>query len=293
MKSPAALAIEEEDSALADGQVRPRAAKNRSKQHASHPARAPRSAFRAYPAIRAQLLAADRWALFLDFDGTLVNLRPRPDDVRVQPRVKQIIQRFVGHANCFVAIVSGRRVKDLQGLIGVEGLHYIGLHGAERDDRAAPLSAIARLALGRAKRAARRDLSRLPGIWVEDKGLGFSVHHRAAGAATSQSARESLAKLLAPWGDALHVLNGSRVWEVLPSEIPGKAAAVQETLSQLPADAGVVYIGDDGTDEMAFAVLANQVTVRVGHWRGSHARYYLRSPADVLRFLARLEGELH
>jgi trehalose 6-phosphate phosphatase len=251
-----------------------------------------RPAFRAWPEIQSRLRAAERWAFFLDFDGTLVNLRNRPGDVRMPAQAGRILQRLVTHTNVFVAIVSGRSLKDLRRLVNVNGLHYFGLHGAERDGKLATLSSKARAALQSAKRAARLHLGVIRGIWIEDKGLSFSVHHRDADAPAFARADAALADLVATWGDALHILNGSRVWEVLPREIPGKFAAVEEVLRKLPADIAVVYIGDDGTDEMAFAVLPNQITVRVGREPTTCARYYVRTPADVLRLLARMEKEL-
>jgi trehalose 6-phosphate phosphatase len=252
----------------------------------------PRSAFRSWSEIRAQLRAANHGAILLDFDGTLVNLRRRPSEVRMPAQAKQILERLVRHPNLFVAIVSGRRVETLRSLVDVDGLHYFGLHGAESDVRSAMLSEGARLALDSAKRAAQLELAVLAGIWIEDKGFSFSVHYRDADASASKRGYAALAKLLAPWRDALHVLEGSRVWEVLPNEIPGKASVIEEVLGKLPAATAVLYVGDDSTDEAAFAALPNQITVRVGRESVTCARYIVRGPADVLRFLTRLEKEL-
>ena len=221
-----------------------------------------------------------------------MSLRNRPGDVRMPVHAKRILQRLAAHANAFVAIVSGRSLRDLRPLVNVEGLHYFGLHGAEMDGKVAKLSKEALVALESAKRLARLQLGEIRGIWIEDKGLSFSVHHRETDAPAFARADAALGNLVAPWGAALHILNGSRVWEVLPREIPGKSAAVEEGLRKLPGDTAVVYIGDDGTDEIAFAVLPNQITVRVGRDSATFARYYVRSPADVLRLLTRMEKEL-
>jgi trehalose 6-phosphate phosphatase len=252
----------------------------------------PRSAFRAWPEIRARLLAADHWAFFLDFDGTLVSFRRRPSDVQLPERTRRVLRRLVAHAGVYVAIVSGRSLRSLQRLVDVEGLHCFGLHGAERDGISVTLSPATRVALEGAKFAAKSRLGVMPGIWIEDKGLSFAVHHRDADRASAQAARATLSGLLAPWEDVLHILNGSRVWEVLPNEIPGKSSTVQELLGRLPAGTAAVYIGDDGTDEAAFAALAKETTVRVGCGCVTSARYCVRAPADVVRFLARAEKDL-
>jgi trehalose 6-phosphate phosphatase len=291
MDSPVEFAAESHDAPLAMP-TRISIAKADDPRETSDSRHSPRPAFRAWPEIRARLRAAGHGAVLLDFDGTLVKLRRRPSDVRMPAQAKRVLQCLVNHSGLFVAIVSGRRVETLRSLFDVKGLHYFGLHGAERDGKSATLSEHARVALEGAKRAAQLEFGAVAGIWIEDKGLSFSVHHRDAKAVASKQGEMALGKLLAPWGDALHVLNGSRVWEVLPAEIPGKASAIGEVLRELPVDTVVVYIGDDSTDETAFAALPNQITVRVGREPGSCARYFVRGPADVLRLLARMEEEL-
>jgi trehalose-phosphatase len=251
-----------------------------------------KSVFRDIPRILARLRKTKKSAFLLDCDGTLVPLKRHPADVRVPPQVKEVLGRLVGNPSLFVAIVSGRRVRDLKTLLHVKGLHYFGLHGAESDGGNTRVPPATLAAIRRAKQAARRSLQARPGIWVEDKGLTFSVHYRHAKPAARNAACVALDKLLKPWGDAFHVLNGSRVWEVLPREIVGKSSAVLGILKNLPPGTPAIYMGDDGTDELAFEALEGQITVRVGDQRGTRARYYVRTPSDVVRFLARLEKEL-
>jgi trehalose 6-phosphate phosphatase len=251
-----------------------------------------RPAFRAWPEIRGRLHGAKRWAFFLDFDGTLVKLRRRPSEVRMSARAGRVVKLLAAHTGVTVAIVSGRRLRDLRKLVGLERLRYFGLQGAEREGEPAKIGKQATLALEGAKRNAQIQLESIAGIWIEDKGLSFAVHYRGANRAAAARAGAALGRIAAARGDALHVLNGSRVWEVLPAEIPGKSSAVEAVLGELPAETAAVYIGDDGTDEVAFAVLLNEITVRVGRESSTRARYYVRTPADVLRLLARMEKEL-
>src|ERR1700721_1301190 len=74
----------------------------------------PRSAFRSWPEIRDRLRAAKRWAFFLDFDGTLVNLRKRPGDVRMPRAAKLVLKRLASHSNVRVVIVSGRTLRNIR-----------------------------------------------------------------------------------------------------------------------------------------------------------------------------------
>ena len=239
-----------------------------------------------------RLREAKKVAFLLDCDGTLVPLRRHPSEVRVPAQVKKVLGRLAANPSLFVAIVSGRRVRDLKALLNVKGLRYVGLHGAESARGNARVSRRSIAALRAAKRAAARNLLPWPGIWVEDKGLAFSVHYRQAKPAARNAASLALAKLLNRSGDALHILDGSRVWEVLPKEVEGKSSAVLGILKDLPPGMPAIYIGDDGTDELAFKALPGQITVRVGRPPATHARYYVRTPSEVVRFLARLEKEL-
>ena len=254
--------------------------------------RSPRYLFRAWAEIADRLRYAKTCALLLDFDGTLVKLRRRPWEVRVPQRTKRLLERLARHPRLFVAIVSGRRCQDLQTRIGVNALRFIGLHGAERDDKKMKISRAAAGILARAQRGARQQISSLRGMRIEDKGMSFAVHYREASPPVALAAKCHLLNVVAPEQKTLRILDGAMVWEVLPNEICGKGSAVRELLSELPRGTPAIYIGDDGTDESAFRALDNQITIRVGKPQGSAAKYYLRDPAEVIRFLLRLEAEL-
>jgi trehalose 6-phosphate phosphatase len=251
-----------------------------------------RSAFRNWASIREQLRRAKRWAFFLDFDGTLVDLRPRPGDVRMPRPAKLILRRLAAHANTEVAIVSGRTRRNVRELVAVNELRYFGVHGGEREGRSVTVSAKSKIALEGVKSEARQRLKSIPGVWIQDKGLSIAIHYRDAKSLWARTAGVTLAELLEPWKGSLHLLNGSRVWEILPREIPGKFTAVEEVLGADRAGSAVVYVGNDGTDEVAFAALPNSITVRVGREPDSSARYFVRNPTEVLRLLARMEREL-
>jgi trehalose 6-phosphate phosphatase len=250
------------------------------------------SAFRNWSKIRARLRVAKRFAFFLDFDGTLVNLRLRPGDVRMPRAAKMVLRRLAAHENVQVAIVSGRKRNNVRRLVSVSGIRYFGVHGGERDEDSVSLSAKSRRALEGAKHAAQRELKSIPGVWIQDKGLSVAIHYRESDRHSARLAGEFLAGLLEPWGDALHILNGSRVWEILPQEVPGKFTAVDDVLGAHRPATAVVYIGNDGTDEVAFAALPDDITIRVGREPLTQARYFVRTPAEVVRLLARMEEEL-
>jgi trehalose-phosphatase len=249
--------------------------------------------FEAWPEIIGRLRSAGSRALLLDFDGTLARLQPRPADVLLAERTKKILRRLAMDKTFFVAVVSGRHLRTLQTVIGVEGIHYIGLHGAERKGKSTVLGKTTQRDLLRAKRDALSKIHALPGVWIEDKGLSFAVHYRGARPASVQAADLILREILAPMRNALRVLHGDRVWEVVPREVPGKGVAVRELMKGLPDTTVAMYFGDDETDEEVFAVLPGQITVRVGRGRSTRADFYVRSPGEVLRFLFLLERSCH
>lgn len=257
----------------------------------SRTAQQPQYAFRAFRDIVTQLKQAKTRILLLDLDGTLVRIRKRPEDVRVSKKAKVLLARLATLPNTTVAILSGRNAQSLKTLVEVETIRYLGLHGAEQGEKPARLGGEQQRALRAAKRSARQNLAEFPGINVEDKGYGFTVHYREAEAAAIRDADQALQAIMAPLRHALHMLHGKKVWEVLPLQIPGKGETMKRVVADSPS-AALAYIGDDEPDEPAFAALAGHVTIRVGENPQTHARFFLRSPGEVLRFLGMLEKEL-
>lgn len=252
----------------------------------------PRYLFRSWDEIAGRVRHAELCALLLDFDGTLVKLRRRPWDVRVPQRTKRMLERLAQNPKLFVAIVSGRRRQDLRTRIGVKSLHCIGLHGAEMEGGNTNVNREVQKILALAKQGALKRIGPMRGMRIEDKGLSFAVHYRGATAQVARDAKSCLLELVTPLRQSLKMFEGAMVWEVLPHEIQGKGAAARALLGGLPQGTVAIYIGDDGTDESAFRTLSDQITVRVGTVPDSHAKYYLRNPAEVIRFLLRLEAEL-
>jgi len=248
------------------------------------------NALRAWRAIHEALAKSRRIILLLDFDGTLVRLRRLPTDVTVPQKTRDLLLGLSRNKRLFVAIVSGRRVADLQRLIQVRGLRYYGVHGVERGGRKMPIDSRTRVQLRAVRRSVLRDLSRLPGIMIEDKGLGFAVHYREATTATARRAGARLLEMISSM-NALHILKGKRIWEVLPRSVTGKSVALSHIFGVRPKSATVIYIGDDAADEEAFQALPGAITIRVGARRRTNAAYYLSSPAEVLHFLGKLQAQ--
>lgn len=235
-------------------------------------------------------LKPDETALFLDFDGTLVDLAPRPEAVTVSPDLPAILAGLDARFAGAVALVSGRPVADLDAFLAPFRFVANGLHGLETRDtpdgpveRRPPPASMDRVRAG----IAESPLSATEGVLVEDKGLTVAVHYRQAPDA-QQAVLTLLHDLAAPHAD-LTVLAGKMVVEVKPSGF-SKATAVEHCLG-LPAFAGrrPLFVGDDVTDEdgMRAALARGGAAIKVGEGP-TVAPVRLGGVSDVHRFLARL-----
>ena len=242
--------------------------------------------------IAARIQSSRRVVIFLDFDGTLVNIAPRPDQVCLAPLTRRVLQRLSRHPRVTVVVISGRRRVELLRYIGLRGIHYFGLYGWERGRRS-PLPASSLIALRRVCSELSIHLSAFQGVWVENKRFSLSVHFLGVTPRVEQRSRRKLRSLLRPFQHVLHVIDNFRDAEIVPRDISGKGTAVQEFLSKRPHRHSLsFYFGDDLSDEPAFEALRKGVTIRVGAARPTCASYSIPSPATLALLLARIEVAL-
>jgi trehalose 6-phosphate phosphatase len=207
-------------------------------------------------------------ALFLDFDGTLAEIAPRPDAVQVAPGLVETLERLRERLGGALAIVTGRPVSVIDDFLAPARLDAAGLHGVE-------LRVDGRLAGGRAEDHPdlRRQVERLQAesaalanVLIEDKGASVAVHWRLANPEDAGRA-EALVKAAADaLGGAYRLQLGKAVGEIVPAQAT-KAHAIRAFLEQAPyAGRRPVFFGDDRTDEIAFASVNEDggIAVRVG-----------------------------
>ncbi len=259
----------------------------------SHPMgrRESRHVFDHWKQVQRCLASAKHLAIFLDFDGTLTPLRPRPSDVRLNKSTRALLRRLARHPLITLCFISGRRRADLQMHVNVRRAIYLGLHGWERDTGARSAIA-ARGLLAPARRLLTERLSGLPHVWVGDKGPCFEVHYHGASDTTIRRARAIVRTVLRPLKRHARLLRGRDVWEILPREFEGKGAAVRALLAEFSRPVLPIYIGDDITDESGFRALPDGITIRVGKPRRTRARFELRNPEEVFSFLQKVEVEI-
>jgi trehalose 6-phosphate phosphatase len=239
--------------------------------------------------VAGRFRASTSIALFLDFDGTLTPLQPRPEDVWLDDATRQTLSSLVNSPRFRVWIVSGRRRDDVRARVRVRGIRYLGLYGWE-GGAARSIEASTLRDLARVRRLLKRGLKEIPGIFLEDKRLTLAIHYRGVADEHLSSTHNLLQEVVAPHSGSMRIVNGKKVWEVAPTEIGDKSDAITGELSSLSRRSLPVYI-DDVMDETAFAALTDGITVRVGGRCRTRAHYRLASVTQVRRLLAKLNNE--
>ncbi|QKV55226.1 trehalose-phosphatase [Comamonas antarctica] len=227
-------------------------------------------------------LLPDTAALFLDLDGTLIDIAPTPDAVQVGPQLLETLAQLSAQRAGALACISGRAFADLARLLGAAGIALVGSHGAERLRAAPPSAPMAR----RAQRC-RQALAAWPGVLVEEKPCGLALHWRQAPAA--ESAVRALAAQLLPELADHRLCEGKQVLELVPAAA-GKGAALLALMQQPPfRGRRPVYVGDDFTDIAALhaaRALGGQAYA-VGPRVAAHADAVFDTPAQVRDWLRR------
>ncbi|MCM8730508.1 trehalose-phosphatase [Hephaestia sp. GCM10023244] len=229
----------------------------------------------------------DGASLFLDFDGTLVDLADRPGDVAVDPALVALLDRLARRLDNRIALVSGRSLAQLDGFFGEGGkaLAMIGSHGAEtrhlggaitRPDRPSTLDA--------AQALIAATFAGHAGVLIEQKSLGVGIHYRL------DPSIEAEAHALADQLGAAHGLEVQHGKMMVELRLPGfdKGSAIAALRADPPfVGTRPIFLGDDLTDEPGFVacVAGGGAGILVGALRDTAATYRLNSVAAVRTWL--------
>ena len=253
----------------------------------------PDSANECRPALRSPLAGH---ALYLDIDGTMLDLAPSPEAVEVPVWMVPLLQRLSRKLDGAVAFVSGRTIAAIDPLFRPLKLPAVGVHGGEIRtadgeilvDRAADRGA----AGGRAAAAARR-LRRIRGVQLENKRSAIALHYRSV----PERGREVLkvAELVVGGlGSQFSVLMGKCVVEIRPRHLT-KGAAMRRLMERAPFRGRTpIFAGDDTTDEDAFEVVnrLGGISLRVGDQAPTAAKFRLADSRPAARLAAGSGGRL-
>ena len=242
-------------------------------------------------------VGGERWALFLDFDGTLAELADHPSAVSVPEHLPGTLCRLRVALGGALALVSGRPLSALDAFIGCgpnDGpLPAAGLHGLERrrGDGTVTRAPSNGGELDRLREELQAIGGRYPGVWLEDKGLSLALHFRAvphAGAALRVFVQDRLRSL-----SGHELLEGKMVIELKPSAA-NKGAAIRAFMEESAFRGTIpVFAGDDITDEDGFeaAEVLGGMAIKIGGGP-SRARHGLPDVASLHRWLETLECRL-
>jgi alpha,alpha-trehalase len=247
----------------------------------------------------AGLMAGSRPAVFLDYDGTLTPIVERPELAVLSDEMRATITELA--RLCTVAVISGRDRADVQTLVGLDELVYAGSHGfdiagpeglsIQREQGADYLPA-----LTRAHERLREALGGIEGVLIERKRFAIAVHFRQVAEVDVDRVEMAVDEVVERF-PKLRKTYGKKIFELRPRIDWDKGKAVLwllEALSLGGDDVLPLYLGDDVTDEDAYEALRDRgIGILVADSVClTAARYVLRDPDEVARFLRRLIGML-
>lgn len=243
-----------------------------------------------WPACR-QILAGECLALFLDYDGTLSPIAPTPEEAVFPDENKALLKELSRNKKYKIAIVSGRALADVKHIVGIKGIVYVGNHGLEIEGPDIHFQSLMpyheQQAFEKIKKELCRQLVPIKGILIEDKGLTMALHYRLVAEKEIPKIQRLFSQICEPYRQQQEIktTSGKKVLEIQPLTAWNKGHAVSWLLKQYRRKENQtvipIYIGDDATDENAFAILKDKgLTVVVGQ-NPSRAQYYVDDTREV------------
>ncbi len=237
---------------------------------------------------RAAFIRDEPLALFLDVDGTLLEIAATPDRVRVPASLRNTLQISFEREHGALALLSGRSLDELDELFSPCIFPASGKHGLE-----------VRLPSGKVIRPemdssvldrARRWLGMLQkdnrGLLLEDKGVALAMHYRLAPRLASE-VEVVMNEMVVDLGEDFIVRPGKYVYELMPRGFDERSAIQMLMKEREFAGRTPVFVGDDPTDEVGFQAVNDMGghSIRVGNLEKTAARYRFSSVSTVVAWL--------
>jgi trehalose 6-phosphate phosphatase len=252
--------------------------------------------------VKGRLAGAERLWLFLDYDGTLADFAPTPDQASLDLELVDLLTGLAQHPRIRVAVVSGRRLGHVQELLPVPGILLAGTYGVElqtpegerinRVERAAVRPPLDGLKIGWLGLIAGRE-----GFFLEDKGWALALHARFAADDEAEEVLSAARRMASEAASAgpFRLLGGHKFLEIGP-RLAHKGRTVEYLLERYPWPGALpLYLGDDDKDEEAFGVIrarGGMAVLVAQEPRATKADCRLESPQVVRRWLEMLPAYL-
>ena len=248
--------------------------------------------------VQRRLEGADRYWLFLDYDGTLADFAPTPDDIIVDRELISLLSELAALADVRVAVISGRRLGHIQQLLPVPGITLAGTYGIELQTPDGKLVRRLRLeqirpTLERIKETWDAVLKGKPGFYLEEKNWALAIHAKFA---ETSLAEKTIAAARNAWQELIvdsdiRLLGGDKFLEAAP-KLADKGRTVEYLAAEFPVpDALMISMGDDDKDERAFEAVKGMggIAIRISpQERPTHANFRLQNPDAAREWLGEL-----
>ncbi|MBN2543734.1 trehalose-phosphatase [bacterium] len=248
------------------------------------------------------LIVCKKPLLFLlDYDGTLSHIAPTPDEAVPADGAVDVLENLVGKKEAVLGIISGRPLKELKKFIPIDGIIFVGAHGAFIETNRGDLTSIVDVAevnpsITEVHKSAVKFTDGKSGFLIEDKKVSVALHFRLADDKEAEAVLTNWKNEIKPLlkKNKLELHYGKKVAEVRPQGAD-KGVAVNYIIENFcKKNDYPVYIGDDTTDEDAFKVLKKRgLTILVSDVeRPTSAQYRIENPDDVVELLKNVADDL-
>lgn len=247
----------------------------------------------------AALAKGRKLAVFLDYDGTLTPMAPKPEMAVLAPDMRAAVSQLA--KACTVGVISGRQLDNVMAMMDLPGIPYAGDHGfrmllANGREIDLPEAEPFREAVHKLADELDAALGQIPGSLVERKDYSLAAHWRNVAENRVEDFHHIMAGVQAGY-PRLVFKTGKMIYDVKPAFDWHKGMAILKFLEVLGLDgqdALPIYVGDDTTDEDGFAALrqrGNGLGILVADKpKDSAATYALRNVDEVREFLQKLQG---
>lgn len=240
-------------------------------------------------------LKKHNFVLLLDFDLTLSPLAKNPNNAFLPKDTKEKLKEIISQVP--VIIITGRKLSDIKRKVNIKGMLYVGNHGLEHNLNKKDKTSISipiKKALLETKKSLIKKCKMYPSIVLEDKKYAFAIGYRLVEKNKVKFLESIFKKTIKDINHdgLLEARLDKRTFEIRPKVRVNKGTACLLALktieNKLNRKVVPIYIGDGQTDEDAFKVLKNGITIRVGKNKKSSAKWYLRNQKEVNYFLEEL-----